>query len=104
LFGGGPANIVVKARHMTRLLALVGLVVADACAAPHVDSPRVSDVPFIHGPAVNWTNDPSTGYHVELTIALQRNLIAADKLAFVVKVGADEVDRYPITKGEIGTT
>jgi hypothetical protein len=89
---------------MTRLFGLVGLVVLGACAAPHVDGPRVSDVPFIHGPAVNWTNDPTTGYHVELTVALQRNLIAQDHLAFVVKVGADEVGRYPITKGEVGTT
>jgi len=87
---------------MTRLLGL--LVVVGACAAPHVDGPRASEVPFIHGPAVTWTDDPSTGYHVELTVALQRNLIASDHLAFVVKVGGDEVGRYPIAKGEVGTT
>jgi hypothetical protein len=58
----------------------------------------------MHGPAVSWTDDPSAGYHVELTVALQRNLIAQDHLAFVVRVGADEVGRYPIAKGEVGTT
>ena len=56
---------------MTRLLALLAaVVVVGACNQNHVDGPRVSDVPFIHGPAVNWTNDPSTGYHVELLQAV----------------------------------
>jgi hypothetical protein len=79
--------------------------VAVGCAPPKpVDGPRSADVPFIHGPAVTWTDDPGSGYHVELTVALQRNLITADQLAFVVRVGGDEVGRYPITKGELGTT
>ncbi|MEO8553744.1 MAG: hypothetical protein ABI678_27415, partial [Kofleriaceae bacterium] len=71
---------------------------------PKAEGPKASDMPFIHGPAVAWTDDPKSGYHIELTVALQRNLIAQDHLAFVVKVGADEVGRYPITKGVVGTT
>jgi hypothetical protein len=90
---------------MTRVLGLLGLLVAVGCAAPKpIDGPRASDVPFIHGPAVTWTDDPGSGYHIELSVALQRNLINQDHLAFVVRVGADEVGRYPITKGTVGTT
>ncbi len=90
---------------MTRTLGLVGVALVMAgCATNHLDGPRMSDVPFIHGPAVNWTDDPGAGYHVELTVALQRNLIAQDHLAFVVRVGADEVGRYPIKHGVVGTT
>ncbi|MEO6777353.1 MAG: hypothetical protein ABI467_30780 [Kofleriaceae bacterium] len=87
---------------MTRFLGL--LVVVGACASPHVDGPRATEVPFIHGPAISWTDDPATGSHIELTVALQRNLIAQDHLAFVIKVGSDVVGRYPIPKGEVGTT
>lgn len=95
----------VKARVMTRALALLGLSVAVGCAGQtHRDGPHISDVPFIHGPAIAWSDDPANGYRVELTVALQRNLIAQDDLAFVVRVGADEVGRYPITSGVVGTT
>ena len=90
---------------MTRAAALVALFVAVGCASQgHLDGPRMGDVPFIHGPAISWTDDPSTGYRVELTVALQRNLVTQDQLAFVVRVGGDEVGRYPITKGVVGTT
>lgn len=102
---GGRANSVVKARVVTRACAVVGLFVAVGCASQgHVEGPRLGDVPFIHGPAISWTDDPSNGYRVELTVALQRNLIAQDHLAFVVRVGADDVGRYPITQGVVGTT
>ncbi|MFT3700209.1 MAG: hypothetical protein QM831_44095 [Kofleriaceae bacterium] len=86
--------------------ALLGLLVAVGmgCAPKGPDGPRAYEVPFIHGPAVTWTDDPSAGYHVELSVALQRNITPEDHVAFVVRVGADEVGRYPIKKGEIGTT
>jgi len=89
---------------MARLLALLVLSVVVGCAVPKTEGPKASDMPFIHGPAVAWTDDPKSGYHIELTVALQRNLTALDHLAFVVKVGADEVGRYRIAKGVVGTT
>ena len=88
---------------MTRVYLLLGLL--GACVTPKpIDGPRAIEVPFIHGPAVTWTDDPTAGYHVELSVALQRMLVPQDHLAFVIKVGADEVGRYPILKGDAGST
>jgi hypothetical protein len=98
---------VAKAAAMLKVLLLPALaaIVAAGCVAQHpVDGPHTADVPFIGGPAVAWTDDPSNGYHVEVTAALQREVTDKDQLAFVVRVGDDEVGRYPITKGIGGTT
>lgn len=82
----------------------MGLVVAMGCAPKQIDGPHATEVPFIHGPAVSWTDDATAGYRIELSVALQRTLIEQDHLAFVMRVGVDEVGRYPIKKGEAGTT
>ena len=89
---------------MMRTVGLLGLLGAVSCVAPHVDGPRANEVPFIGGPAIAWTDDPTAGYKIELTTALQRDILKTDKLAFVVHIGADEVGRYPITTGLRGTT
>lgn len=81
---------------------LLGLLVVAGCV-PHVDGPRVDEMPFLGAPAVSWTDDPGSGYHVELSVALQRDVTPGDKLAFVVRVADDDVNRFPVV-GARGTT
>ncbi len=84
-------------------LGALALVAVAGCTS-HVDGPRPSDTPFAGAPQVTWTDDAKAGYHVEVSAALQRDVLPADQLAFVVRVGDDEVGRYPIAHGVHGTT
>jgi hypothetical protein len=72
------------------------LLFAAACVPPKkVDGPRATELPF-SAPAVEWTDDPQTGYHVEIASSIQRDLKPTDGVFFVVRVGADEVGKFPI--------